>query len=147
MRSVSRAYHCATHTAQKHFMDSEADAKDFIAVMKSKLEGRNLDNVLNMDQMLIPFSYHTNMMLKVKGARMVHSRASTTKTKHVTLAATVTGSGKMLPPFLIFKGKPQGHIALCEFGTYPDEGRYACQEKAWMDESKMNEWINIVLQP
>jgi hypothetical protein len=38
-------------------MESEADAKDFIAVMKSKLEGRNLNDVLNMDQTPIPFSY------------------------------------------------------------------------------------------
>jgi hypothetical protein len=128
-------------------MESEADAKDFRAVMKSKLEGRNLDNVLNMDQMLILFSYHSNKMLEVKGARTVHSRASTTETKHVTLVATVTASGNMLPPFLIFKGKPQGCIALREFGTYLDAGRYACQEKAWMNESKMNEWIDIILQP
>jgi hypothetical protein len=67
--------------------------------------------------------------------------------KHVTLATTVTASGKMLVPFVIFKGKPQGWIALCEFETYPDTGRYACQEKAWMDESKMNEWIDTIRQP
>jgi hypothetical protein len=128
-------------------MESKADAKDFIAVMKSKLEGWNLNDVLNMDQMPIPFSYHSNKMLEVKGARTVHSRALTTDTKRVTLAATVTTSGKMLPPFLIFKGKPQGCITLCEFGMYLDTGRYACQEKAWMDESKKNEWIDVILQP
>jgi len=66
--------------------------------------------------------------------------------KHVTLATTVTASGKMLVPFVIFKGKPQGWIALREFGTHPDAGRYACQEKAWMDESKMNKWIDAILQ-
>ena len=99
-------------------MESEANAKYFIALMKLKLEGRNLDNVLNMDQTPIPFSYHSNKMLKVKGAWAVHSRASTTETKHVTLAVTVTGSGKMLPPLLIFKGNPQGRIALHKFGKY-----------------------------
>ena len=52
-----------------------------------------------------------------------------------------------MSPFLIFKGKPQGFIALYKFGTYPDVGRYACQEKAWMDESKMNQWIQVILQP
>ena len=127
-------------------MESEANPKYLIAGMKSKLEGRNLDDVLNMDQTPIAFLYHSNMTLEVKGARTVHSRASTTETKHVTLAATVTASGKMLAPFVIFKGKPQGRIALCEFGMYPDAGRYACQEKAWMDESKMNEWIDAILQ-
>ena len=97
--------------------------------MKSKLEGRNFDNVLNVDQPLIPFLYHTYMMLEVKGVRTVHSRASTTEMKPVTLAVTVTVSGKMLPPFLIFKGKPQGCIALCEFGTYLDAEKYAFQRR------------------
>jgi hypothetical protein len=78
---------------QKHFIETETDAKDFIAVMKSKLEGRNLDDVMNMDQMPIPFSYHSNMTLKVKGVRTVHSRTSTTEMKYVTLAATVMASG------------------------------------------------------
>ena len=116
-RSIGLTYHCATHTAQKHFMDTEAYAKDFIAVMKSKLEGRNLDDVLNMDQTPIPFSFHSNTTLEVKGARTVHSRASTTDTKRITLAVTVTASGKMLTPFLIFKGKPQGRITNRELWT------------------------------
>ncbi len=146
-QSVGLAYRCATHTAQKHFMDTEAYSKDFIAVMKSKLQGRNLDDVLNMDQTPIPFSFHSNTTLEVIGARTVHARASTTDTKRVTLAATVTASGKMLTPFVIFKGKPQGWIANRKFGTYPESGRYACQDKAWMDEAKMNEWIDTVLQP
>ena len=75
-------------------MESEADVKDFIPVMKSKLEGWNFDYVLNIDQTLIPFSYHLNMMLEVKGAWAVHYRALTTKTKCVTLVTTVTVSGK-----------------------------------------------------
>jgi hypothetical protein len=134
------------HTMQKHFMDTQAYAKYFIAVMKLKLEGPNLLDVLNMDQTPIPLSFYSNTTLEVKGARMVQSRASTTDTKHTTLAVTVTASGKMLIPFLIFKGKPQGWIANREFRTYPESGRYACQDKAWMDEAKMNEWIDAVLQ-
>jgi hypothetical protein len=114
--------------------------------MKSKLEGKNLDNVLNMDQTPIPFLYHSSMMLEVKGVWTVHSRASTTEMKHVTLAATVTASGKMLPPFLIFKCMPKGCITLCKFGMYLSAGRYACQEKAWMNKFKMNEWIDVLLQ-
>jgi hypothetical protein len=34
-----------------------------------------------------------------------------------------------------------------EFSTYPVGGKYACQEKAWMNEEKMHEWINVVLAP
>ena len=52
---------------QKHFNETAGDAKDFIYMMRQKLVGRNLDNVLNMDQTPIPFSYHSSKMLDVKG--------------------------------------------------------------------------------
>jgi len=146
-RSLGLTQHAATHTAQKHFMETAADAKDFIIMVKQKLEGRNRDDILNTDQTPIPFSYHLNKTLEVKGTKTIHAKASTINTKQVTLAATVTASGKMLPPFLIFKGKPNGWIAMWEFLTFPASGRYACQEKAWMDEKRMQEWVDVVLKP
>ena len=146
-KSVGLTQRAATHTAQKHYTETEDDAKDFIAMMKTKVQGRNQDDILNMDQTPIPYSYHASKTLDVKGKKTIHARASTTDTKRVTLAATVTASGKMLPPFLIFKGKPNGRIAMREFSTYPVGGKYACQEKAWMNEEKMHEWIDVVLAP
>jgi hypothetical protein len=47
-------------------------------------------------------------------------------------------SGKMLSPFMIFKGAPNGCIASHKFVTYPATGKYACQRKAWMDEEQMH---------
>jgi hypothetical protein len=91
--------------------------------------------------------YYSSKTLEVKGKKTIHARASTTDTKRVTLAATVTASGKMLAPFLIFKGKPNGRIATREFATFPSEGEYACQDKAWMDEVRMHEWVAKVLKP
>jgi hypothetical protein len=89
-------------------------------MMKAKLQGRDRGDILNMDQTPIPYSYHTSRTLEMKGKKRVHARASTTETKRVTLAATVTASGKILPPFLIFKGQPGGRIAKHEFGEYPE---------------------------
>jgi hypothetical protein len=146
-KSVGLTQRSATHTAQKHYTETEAAAKDFIAMAKVKLQGRNLDDVLNMDQTPIPYSYHSNKTLDTKGKKTIHARASTTDTKRVILAVTVTASGKVLAPFLIFKGKPSGRIAMRKFSTYPNAGKYACQEKAWMDEKKMHEWIDVVLKP
>jgi hypothetical protein len=61
---------CAsTHTAHKHFTKTEAAEKDFIAMMQVKIQGRNLDDILNMDQMPIPYLYHASAMLELKGAR------------------------------------------------------------------------------
>ena len=57
-------------------------------MVRLKLVGRNLDDVLNMDQMPVPFLYHSGKTLVMKGLKTIHARASTTDTKHVTLAAT-----------------------------------------------------------
>jgi len=137
----------ATHTAQKHFRETEESSRDFIAMMREKTVDRNKDDIINMDQTPIAYSYHSNKTLDTRGSRTVHVRASTTDTKRVTVAATVTASGKMLSPFMIFKGAPKGRIASREFGTYPATGKYACQRKAWMDEEQMHAWIDLVLTP
>ena len=86
-------------------------------------------------------------MLDVKGAKTVQAQSSISDTKCVKLAAADTAGGKLLTPFLIFKGQRHGHIAACEFIICPDVGKYACQPKAWMDEAMMNEWINVALKP
>ena len=59
----------------------------------------------------------------------------------------MTASGKLLTPFLIFKGKANSCIANRELQTYPDKCIYACQDKAWMDEPMMHKWIDLVLIP
>jgi hypothetical protein len=116
-------------------------------MMRNKVTGMDLDHVINMDQTPIPYSYHSSRTLEKKGVRTVHVQSSTADTKRATLAATVTASGKLLRPMLIFKGKTCGRIEKNEFKTYSQECIYACQQKAWMDESMMIVWINKVLIP
>jgi predicted ABC-type ATPase len=104
---------------QKHFLETEADAKDFMAMMRDKIDGRNPDNIINMDQIPVTFSYHSNKTLDIKGTKTIHTRMSTSDTKHITLVSTVTASGNILLPYLIFKGKPNGCIVSWEFSTFP----------------------------
>ena len=115
--------------------------------MRYKVVGMDPDYVINMDQTPIPHSYHALHTLEKKGVKTVHARSSTADKKHATLAATVSGSGKLLHPMLIFKGKAGGQIEKNEFKTYPQECIYTCQPKAWIDESMMILWINEVLIP
>jgi hypothetical protein len=105
------------------------------------------DDIVNMDQTPIPYSYHSNRTLEKKGVKTIHVRSSTTDTKRATLAATVTASGKLLKPMLIFKGQANGRIERNEFQTYPENCVYAMQPKAWMDEKMMHKWIDDVLIP
>ena len=87
---------CATtHTAQNHHVEMAADAKDFIAMVKQKLEGRNRDDILNMDQISIPFSYQFNWRLEKKGCKTISVHSLTIDTKCTTLAAAVTRSSNI----------------------------------------------------
>jgi hypothetical protein len=106
--SIGLVQHAATHTAQKHFTVAEDDSKDLIVMMRMTLQGQDPNDILNMDQMPIPYSYHSNKTLEVMGSKPVQQRSLTSETKHIMLAATVTASGKMLTPFLIFKGEQNG---------------------------------------
>jgi hypothetical protein len=56
MQSLGLTQRATTYMAQKHFMETAADAKDFIIMVKQKLEGRSHDDILNMDQ--TPISFH-----------------------------------------------------------------------------------------
>jgi hypothetical protein len=147
IRRVGLCHRIGTHVAQKNHKETAEDSADFIKNMRPIVAGRDPDDVLNMDQTPIPFSYHSKKTLEKKGAKTVHVRASTTDTKRATLAAAVTGSGELLPPMLIFKGKKDGRIAKKDIKKYPVGSFYACQPKVWMDEEKMHEWINLVLIP
>jgi hypothetical protein len=99
------------------------------------------------DQTPIPFTYNAQKTLEVVGRRTVHVRKSTCDTKRATFAMTITASGKVLNPMLIFKGKPGGKIEKLEFPTFPSKVLYACQDNAWMDEGVMLMWVQKVLKP
>ncbi len=147
VKKMGYTHRIGTHVAQKNFKDAEEDALHFIAMMHEKVALMDPDNVINMDQTPIPYSYHASRTLALRGTKTIHVRSSTSDTKRATLAATVTGSGKLLKPFLIFKGKTDGRIAQRELQTFPEDCIYACQEKAWMDAKMMNQWIDSVLIP
>jgi len=133
--------------AQKDHRETEEESAHFVDFMRQKVSGMDPDDVLNMDQTPIPYSFPSSRTLEKKGTKTIHVRTSTSDTKRATLAATVTASGKLLPPFLIFKGKTDGRIASRELQTYPVECFYACQDKAWMNETMIHRWIDLVLIP
>ena len=60
---------------------------------------------------------------------------------------TVTASGKVLTPMVVFKGQPEGLIVKRELPTFPKDMLYTCQPNAWMDERVMIEWVEMVLKP
>ena len=49
-QSMGLTQYASTHTAHKHFTKTETAVKDFITMMQVKMQGRNLDDIMNMDQ-------------------------------------------------------------------------------------------------
>jgi hypothetical protein len=60
---------------------------------------------------------------------------------------TVTASGKVLKPVIIFKDARNGLIVTREFPNYEEDMVYLCQGAAWMDEEAMLVWVDRVRQP
>jgi hypothetical protein len=100
-----------------------------------------------MDQTPDPFTFNAKRTLESVGQRTIHICKSRSDTNRVTCAITVSASGRVLTPLLVFKGAPNGRIKRNEFVTYPDDIVYACQGNARMDERVMHLWINKILKP
>jgi hypothetical protein len=149
IRSIGMVYRIGTHESQKDPRETESEAIDYIENIRPKLTQpcRHLDFIINMDQTPVPFTYNSKKTLSVVGRKTVHRRKSTNDMKRATFAMTVTASGKVLTPLLVFKGKPGGRIEKREFPTYPSQILYACQDNAWMDEKVMLIWVEKVLKP
>jgi hypothetical protein len=139
-----------THESQKAPSETANLAEDYMQETVCPLLSQpnpSQDYILNMDQTPIPFTFNAKRMLEIVGRRTIHIRKSTNDTKRVTCALTVTASGRVLTPMLVFKGVPGGRIKSREFVTYPDDMFYACQENAWMDEGAMRLWVDEILKP
>ena len=72
---------------------------------------------------------------------------STSDTKQATCAPTITASGKMLDPLMVFNRKPNGRIVTREFPEFPDRFLNTCQDNAWMDNKVMLQWVEKILKP
>jgi hypothetical protein len=64
-----------------------------------------------------------------------------------TIAFTVTASGKILPPFVVYKGAKGGRIHTKELPNHPQGNFYTVQMKAWFDKEVMLQWVDTVLAP
>jgi DDE superfamily endonuclease len=140
-----------THVSQRS-PSSEVcqEAKDYVSGLQSTTMQESCRDprfILNMDQTPVFFTMTPNTTIDKKGKKTVNIRSSTTTTSRISVALTVTASGELLHPFLVFKGKPNGCIDKKELITFPPEGEYTVQEKAWMDSVVMLRWIDTVLKP
>jgi hypothetical protein len=74
----------ATHAAQKHFKETKNESKDFIAMMRERITDRSKDDILNIDQTPITYSFHARKILAQ--TLDIHGISSFTETQFDSLA-------------------------------------------------------------
>ena len=138
-----------THESQRDPCETAAEALDYMQHVRVKLAqpNRHSDYSINMDQTPIPFTFNSKCTLEMVGKKTINIRKSTNDTKRATLALTVTASGKMIRPMLIFKGTANGRIVKRDMPGWDNTFLYACQSNAWMDERCMLLWVELCLKP
>jgi transposase-like protein len=108
--SQGLVFRLGTNESQRSPLEVAAEALTYMqTVARPKVSQeviRHEDFILNMDQTPIPFTFHARKTINTPGSPTVHIRKSTCDTRRATYAVTVTASGKLLKPLVIFKGKP-----------------------------------------
>ena len=143
LRSHSIVIRSKTHQAQRHPKGMVDEAKHFVSRITPLLASPNHDQwyIINMDQTPVFFSMVPNKTLNIAGARSINVRTSMGSTMRLTCAVTVSAAGDILRPFIVFKGKEP------EKSGFPVDCSYICQDRAWMDEAVMLQWVKEVLEP
>ena len=112
-----------------------------LKVQKERRLGR-FPSVLigNMDETPVYFDLIPSKTIDKVGAKSCIIRSTGAEKRHVTVVLTVTADGSMLPHMVIFKGK-------CKLNLTAPQGVLLCvQEKAWMDEILMHEYLDHIWQ-
>ncbi len=147
VRSQGLVFRLGTNESQRSPTETAAEALDFMnneARPKVKDQpGQHPDFILNMDQTPIPFTYNARKTLEIAGRCTVHVRKSTNDTKRATFAKTVTASGKLLKPLLVFKGM----AVLCSASSRHSQMTcftHASQTPGWTRRSCFYGWIKCL---
>jgi len=102
--------HCvAMHTAQRDLLTVEAEALDFLEYIRPRLEGGHWspDYIINMDQTPVYHAMSSRRTIDRVGVRTINLRTpkGSADSKRVTVAVTITASGRQIKSMLVFKGK------------------------------------------
>ena len=140
MQRHSLVLRARTSMAQELPAMLEERIQAFHHQIKRVAEINKFEIVGSIDETPLFFDVVPGRVLDKKGKRSVVVRTTGNQKRHLTVVLTVLADGVVLPALAIFKGKKQPKFH--EVGVF-----IRAQEKAWMDEPMMLEWIDIVWEP
>ena len=112
----------------------------FCTQLRRLKEINNFEMIGNMDETPLYFDIVPNHVLDRKGKKSIIVRTTGSEKRHLTIVLCVTHEGEVLPALAIFKGKRPLKIKAQDVFI-------RTQQKAWMDEEMMLEWIDLVWEP
>ena len=137
-----------THVAQNTRFNMQI-INDFGFYVKERIQQNSIDysSVVNIDETNVYFDMCGSTTLSRRGERSINLK-NTGSSYRATVILGVTLSGEKLPPYVIFKGKPNGRI-IRSFSSeiFPSNIFYDVQDKAWVDEPTFLKWISSVWTP
>ena len=139
MHRMGLALRCRTKICQKLPKDFEQKLLNYQRyITKLRKTGNFLmGQMANADETAIYLHMPPNYTLEKKGVKEVLLK--TTECEKLRLMLAETADGRKLPPLLILKRK-----TLPKSEAFPKDVIVRAQEKGWMTEALMLEWLKIV---
>lgn len=130
-----------TTVAQKLPQDYEDKLISFqrFIIAKRKQHNYELRYIGNADQTPMTFDIVSNSTVDKKGSKTVSILTTGHEKDRFTVMLACLGDGTKLPPYVVFKRK-----TLPKKITFPNGVIVRCQEKGWMDEAMIKDWLKTV---
>ena len=141
MRRNNLSVRRRTHISQKLPEDNEEKLMQF---QRYIIRARNdvdyeLSQIGNADQTPLTFDIPYSTSINATGAKTVTINTTGNEKNRFTVMLACTADGGKLPPFVIFKRK-----TLPKNVKWPEGILIRCQDKGWMDDTLMRDWIKNV---
>ena len=149
MRCNNITVRTATHVGQKTASNMMKVQQDYAKRTMMSYFNNVSDAKLfvNMDETNIHFNCKPKRTVHTKGSKTISIRIGCSTSLRVTLCVSIAMDGTKLPLFIIFKGKPNGHIDNALKDILP-AGVFGCvQKKAWMEDRAMHIWYDKIWKP
>ena len=108
-------------------------------IAKRKQHNYELRHIGNADQTPMTFDIVLNSTVDKKGSKTVSILTTGHEKDRFTVMLACLGDGTKLPPYDVFKRK-----TLPKKITFPNGVIVPCQEKEWMDEAMIKDWLKTV---
>lgn len=88
----------------------DCDKLLFDIIQLRKKYNFDLKNIINCDETVVCLNNPANKTIIKKGTKSVNVKTIKREKMRITVLLTITGEGKFLPPFLIFKDEPDSKL-------------------------------------